>query len=413
MRRYLSEFLTKMKVPGKKECNACIAAEPDLVGRSWTDVKNYIHNTLQTARRRNNQQKPGEDASDLNPKSPAAGVQMSPKTDLGPADTCSVTTVLPNQISESSNRCTAMASQTNLRESMFPQEIPLGYGSLCSTTTNMIHPNQPLMSTFTPSNATDTQVVPTFTPHNTTNALISTAYTENNRILPMAPTFTHSSTGMPPPSAYSLQDHINSPMLSSYSPLNVPSTSMVPTFTQLNPPSTSMVPTFSPLNDTSRMTSSSFTPLTHSSPPDYPTCQPRTSAQVVPTVLGPSLPNRGVAHESAPTSGGGKTETIVVKPQKRNKRLWSGEEQAAVRRQLGDFCKLIKVPGKKECDACLAAEPALSSRSWREVKYFVHNSIQSMKRRGHPVAPKEIEGHEQPETHNLNTDWDGPVYLSL
>uniref|UniRef100_A0A096MD31 Uncharacterized protein n=1 Tax=Poecilia formosa TaxID=48698 RepID=A0A096MD31_POEFO len=70
-----------------------------------------------------------------------------------------------------------------------------------------------------------------------------------------------------------------------------------------------------------------------------------------------------------------------VKPQKRNKRLWSEEEQAAVRRQFGDFCQLAKVPGKKECDRCLAAEPALNTRTWREVKYFVHNSIQSLKRR--------------------------------
>ncbi|XP_053733413.1 M-phase phosphoprotein 8 isoform X2 [Synchiropus splendidus] len=57
VKRYLCDFITKMKVPGKKECNACIAGEPDLVGRTWTDVKNFVHNTLQTMRRRNKQGK--------------------------------------------------------------------------------------------------------------------------------------------------------------------------------------------------------------------------------------------------------------------------------------------------------------------------------------------------------------------
>lgn len=111
----------------------------------------------------------------------------------------------------------------------------------------------------------------------------------------------------------------------------------------------------------------------------------------------------------------GKRATPSAKPQKRNKRLWSEEEQAAVRRQLGDFCKLVKVPGKKDCDACLAAEPALNTRTWREVKYYVHNSIQSMKRRGYAVASKQIGGQElvTHNSHNTNTEWDGPVYLSL
>lgn len=103
---------------------------------------------------------------------------------------------------------------------------------------------------------------------------------------------------------------------------------------------------------------------------------------------------------------------FVEKTQKRNKRLWSEEEQAAVRRQLGDFCELVKVPGKRDCDACLAAEPALSTRTWKEVKYFVHNSIQSMKRKGIVIAPKQGEMVES-KTQTTNSEWDAPVYLSL
>ncbi|XP_040004083.1 M-phase phosphoprotein 8 isoform X2 [Xiphias gladius] len=418
VKRYLSEFITSMKVPGKKECNACIAAEPDLVGRSWTDVKNYVHNTLQTIRRRNNQHKSEGNVNILNPKSPKAGVQTTKKDFEDANVVCSMTTVHPDHLRESSNCCMIMAPPTNLRESStpFPQEITSSYASLCSTSTNMVHTSEPLISTFTPLNATDTQVVPTFTPHNTTNALMPPAYTsENNQILSMSPSYTQNAASMPPPSVYTPQDTTSSPMIPTFSPLNSPSTSMVPTFTSLNTPSVPMVPAFSPLNDRNRPIVSSFTPLNHSSTPAYPTSPPRapTTAQVVPTIHGPSVPDRApVVREGTPMSNAGRRVTQAVKPQKRNKRLWSEEEQAAVRRQLGDFCKLVKVPGKKDCDACLAAEPALNSRTWREVKYFVHNSIQSMKRRGHAVASKQSGGQE-PETHNTNTDWDGPVYLSL
>ncbi|XP_067460454.1 M-phase phosphoprotein 8 isoform X1 [Thunnus thynnus] len=417
VKRFLSEFITRMKVPGKKECNACIAAEPDLGGRSWTDVKNYVHNTLQTIRRRNNQQNSEGNVNVLNPKSPKAEVQTAEK-DLQDANVvCSMTTVHPDHLRDSSDCCMSMATLS--QAAPFSQEMTSVYASLCSTSTNMIHSSQPLISTFTPLNATDTQVVPTFTPHNTTNSLMSPVYTsENNRILPMTPSYTQNTTSIPPPSVYMPQDPANSPMIPTFSQLNAPSTSMVPTFTPLNPPSTPMGPAFSPLNDRSRPIISSFTPLNHSGTPGYPTSPPRasTTAQVVPTILGPGVTDRApVLQESTSMSATGKQVTSAVKPQKRNKRLWSEEEQAAVRRQLGDFCKLVKIPGKKDCDACLAAEPALSSRTWREVKYFVHNSIQSMKRRGYAVASKQIGGQELEthNSHNSNTEWDGPVYLSL
>ncbi|XP_034742344.1 M-phase phosphoprotein 8 isoform X2 [Etheostoma cragini] len=408
VKHYLSEFFTGLKVPGKKECNACIAAEPDLGGRSWTDVKNYVHNTLQTIRRRNNQHH-AEGNVNGSPLHPKAGVQTTEKDIEDSNIVCSLTTVHPDHLRESSHCCMTMAS-TN-----FPQEMTSTYASLCSTGTNMIHAGQPLISTFTPLNATDTQVVPTFTPHNTTNALMPPSYTsENNIIMPLSP-YTQNATIMPPSSVYIPQDTTGSTMIPNFATFTSPSTSMIPTFTPLTT-SAPMVPEFSTLNDRSRPIISSFTPLNHSSAPAYPTgsspCRAPTTAQVVPTIHRPSVLDRTPLVQET-MSAAGKGVTPAVKPQKRNKRLWSEEEQAAVRRQFGDLCKLVKVPGKKDCDACLAAEPALNTRTWREVKYFVHNAIQSMKRRGHVVATKQS-GGQDPETHNNpNTDWDGPVYLSL
>ncbi|XP_068185624.1 M-phase phosphoprotein 8 isoform X2 [Antennarius striatus] len=408
VKRYLCEFITTMKVPGKKECNACIAAEPDLCGRSWTDVKNYVHNTLQTIRRRNNQQQSEESVNE----SPKPGVQITKKSLEDRNIAHGLTTIQPDHLAESSDCCMTMVPPSNLREASapFPQEMTSNYTTLC-TSANMVRTSQPLMSTFTPLNATDTQVVPTFTPHNTTNALMPPAFTPENMMIPMSPPYTQNVASMPPTPVYA-QDTTSSSMISNFSTFNAPSTSMMSTFTQLNTPSSPLVPAFSPLKNRNTPVISSFTPLKLANAAAYPTNPPMgpAMAQVVPTVHRPSVTDTTqVVQGSSPTST---AVTPAAKPQKRVKRLWSEEEQAAVRRQFGDLCKLVKVPGKKDCDACLAAEPALNSRTWREVKYFVHNSIQSMKRKGHPVAGKH-NGGQEPETQNSNTDWDGPVYLSL
>ncbi|KAM4558342.1 M-phase phosphoprotein 8 isoform 1-T1 [Odontesthes bonariensis] len=410
---YLSEFITRMKVPGKKECNACIAAEPDLGGRSWTDVKNYVHNTLQTMRRRNNQHKSDGNEKVLSPKSLKAAVQTTKTEEEDTSDVCTMTTVNPDHLRDSSDCCMTMAPPTDLRDSSpFSHEMTASYASMCYSSADMIHTSQSLMSTFTPLNSTDTQVVPTFTPHNTTNTLMPSVYTsENSRSLSLSSLYTQNASSMLPPSVFTPHETTSSPLIPSFTTFNAPSTSMVPTYTQLNTPSSPLVSAFSTLNDRNRPIMSSFTTLNHSSPPTYHTSPPSvpTAAQVVPSIHG-----HGVPEESAPASSTGKKSTSGVKPQKRNKRLWSEEEQAAVRRQLGDFCKLVKVPGKKDCDACLAAEPALSSRTWREVKYFVHNSIQSLKRRGVVVSAKQmIPPEPETQTQTSNIEWDGPVYLSL
>lgn len=54
-------------------------------------------------------------------------------------------------------------------------------------------------------------------------------------------------------------------------------------------------------------------------------------------------------------------------------RLWSGTIH---------FITSCKVPGKKDCDSCLQAEPvALKDRDWVAIKYYIHNRIISMKRK--------------------------------
>ncbi|XP_057708152.1 M-phase phosphoprotein 8 isoform X2 [Corythoichthys intestinalis] len=401
----MSDFLKRMKVPGKKDCNSCIAAEPDLAARSWTDVKNYVHNSIQTIRRRSNQHKEEGSSRASKPKRQIEEVQRADLVDA--TASCSGTSGLQDHSVESANFCLQLQEPNP-----YTPEMPLSYMSLCSPSTNIIHSNQPLMSTFTSLNATDTQVVPTFTPHSTTNALMSSVYTsETDSIHPLASY--SSNTSSMHPSDYS--DPLNSPMLHNFS---VPSTSMFPTYTPLNSPSPPLVSAFSSaLSDQSGILVSSFTALDETATPSYPTDHARssTTAQVVPTV------HRSSVHEGASLqppinqNPSQKQSPSTAKPHKRQKRLWSTEEQAAVRRQFGDLGKLVKVPGKKDCDTCLASEPALSSRTWREVKYFVHNNIQSMKRRGVATTLPELldEPKQELETPASNAEWDGPVYLSL
>ncbi|XP_053366395.1 uncharacterized protein si:ch211-266o15.1 isoform X2 [Clarias gariepinus] len=61
---------------------------------------------------------------------------------------------------------------------------------------------------------------------------------------------------------------------------------------------------------------------------------------------------------------------------------WKNEEQEAVRRQLGNYISISKVPGKIDCLDCIRAEPqALKSRTWMDVKYYVYNTIVAKKRK--------------------------------
>ncbi|XP_049324186.1 uncharacterized protein LOC125784483 [Astyanax mexicanus] len=60
------------------------------------------------------------------------------------------------------------------------------------------------------------------------------------------------------------------------------------------------------------------------------------------------------------------------------RRGWSEEEQAAVLKHLAVFIERHQVPGKADCLKCTETESALKHRTWRDVKYFVHNRIVSL-----------------------------------
>lgn len=399
VKRFLSEFITKMKVPGKKECHACLASEPDLCRRSWTDVKNFVHNTLQTLRRQN---QPKPERNSVNPKGKTAGPQNRKHFKVKNNIVCNLT-INPDDLQDTISMPTTTPS--NVMEH-FPHEMTSGYLSFSSPNSSTLCTSS-TSSSFASQNALDMQVVPTYTLLRNTNPVMHRMYSSETRFLPsMSPSYTHNTSKAPPPSMFLPQD-TSSPMLP-FTSLSVPSTSMLPTYTSLN---TDMFPLYPTVSDRNGTIISSFTPLNHSSNYYSIPTKVSTSAQVVLTIHAPTMPGRSaVAEESmSPIS---EQADFVEKTQKRNKRLWSEEEQAAVRRQLGDFCELVKVPGKRDCDACLAAEPALSTRTWKEVKYFVHNSIQSMKRKGIVIAPKQGEMVES-KTQTTNSEWDAPVYLSL
>ena len=75
------------------------------------------------------------------------------------------------------------------------------------------------------------------------------------------------------------------------------------------------------------------------------------------------------------------TETLNVSNndeniKKINKNPWTEEEVAAVKSHLSKFFYLNTVPGKQDCEECKKKSGTiLERRSWRQIKYFVHNKI--------------------------------------
>ncbi|XP_046691727.1 uncharacterized protein LOC124376601 isoform X2 [Silurus meridionalis] len=64
------------------------------------------------------------------------------------------------------------------------------------------------------------------------------------------------------------------------------------------------------------------------------------------------------------------------------KKKWDTSEVKAVEKHLYTFIKSCRVPGKKECEDCIKAEPvALKDRDWLAVKFFVKNRITSLKKK--------------------------------
>lgn len=64
------------------------------------------------------------------------------------------------------------------------------------------------------------------------------------------------------------------------------------------------------------------------------------------------------------------------------KKKWETSEVKAVEKHLDRFIKTCTVPGKKDCEACIKAEPvALKDRDWLSVKFFVKNRITALKRK--------------------------------
>ncbi|KAG7474084.1 hypothetical protein JOB18_001999 [Solea senegalensis] len=69
-------------------------------------------------------------------------------------------------------------------------------------------------------------------------------------------------------------------------------------------------------------------------------------------------------------------------PQVSRKRPWTAEERTVVLRRMGKFVALRKVPGKNDCQMCICKEsPVLNKRTWKDVKYYVHNEIAKVKKK--------------------------------
>ncbi|XP_054272746.1 uncharacterized protein LOC128993019 [Macrosteles quadrilineatus] len=62
------------------------------------------------------------------------------------------------------------------------------------------------------------------------------------------------------------------------------------------------------------------------------------------------------------------------------KRSWTTEEKDAVMTFFHLAIQKRVVPGKKECEQCIRQNSALDRRSWRDIKYYIHNYYKKIKK---------------------------------
>ncbi|XP_008288938.1 transcriptional regulator ATRX homolog [Stegastes partitus] len=88
---------------------------------------------------------------------------------------------------------------------------------------------------------------------------------------------------------------------------------------------------------------------------------------------------------AAPYATGGKKTIMKSGKTDRKiqvKRPWTKEEKDAVQQRMTKFIALKKVPAKHDCLLCISkVSPVLSTRTWKDVKYFVYNEIIKTKRK--------------------------------
>ena len=95
-----------------------------------------------------------------------------------------------------------------------------------------------------------------------------------------------------------------------------------------------------------------------------------------------SLPDSTVTEETnrqviAPTQNKTSEKT---RGKKFIRRTWSADEIQAVKRQLNHCIMTGTVPGKMDALKAIASEPILRSRTWKNVKDYVHNLIKKNKK---------------------------------
>ena len=78
-------------------------------------------------------------------------------------------------------------------------------------------------------------------------------------------------------------------------------------------------------------------------------------------------------------------EVIPLKMSKKKDRTkitpWSNDEKLAVMKEFATQIRMLKVPGKNECERAKSNAPILLPRSWKNIKYYVKNIITSNRRR--------------------------------
>ncbi|XP_072049953.1 uncharacterized protein [Amphiura filiformis] len=117
---------------------------------------------------------------------------------------------------------------------------------------------------------------------------------------------------------------------------------------------------------------------------DHQACHPgKSKAKTAGSKGGGKVKQRKNLNKAKAAGSKGGKVSMTKNLNKGQKCQWTTDENAAIWREFKQHIVKMEVPGKVECEAAIASsKPILDGRSWKTIKFKVHNIIQGVKKKG-------------------------------
>ena len=64
-----------------------------------------------------------------------------------------------------------------------------------------------------------------------------------------------------------------------------------------------------------------------------------------------------------------------------HRKKWRAEEHEVVLQHFEKDIRLLRVPGKRDCELCKKKNPLLQNRTWSDIKFHVYNRVQILRKK--------------------------------